>query len=49
MVIGSRKEITSVIKTLYSPLFAEVDEWSPLVPHCNSGELMIVLRKKVLE
>ncbi len=24
MVIGSRKEITSVIKTLYSPLFAEV-------------------------
>jgi len=49
MVIGSRKGITSVINTLHTLRFAEVGEWSPIVPHSNSGELMSVLRKRVLE
>ena len=48
-VIGSRRGIVSVIKTLHSLRFAEVGEWSPIVPHSNSGELMSVLRKRVLE
>jgi hypothetical protein len=49
MVIGSRKGITSVINTLHTLRFAPVGEWSPIVPHSNSGELMSVLRKRVLE
>ena len=49
MVIGSRKGITSVIKTLHTLRFAEVGEWSPIMPHSESGEMMSVLRKRVLE
>jgi hypothetical protein len=49
MVIGSRKGITSVIKMLHHLRFAEVREWSPPVPYEDSGELMSLLRKKVLE
>lgn len=48
MVIGSRKGITSVIKMLHTLRFAEVGEWTPIVPHGESGELMSVLRKRVL-
>ena len=48
MVIGSRKGITSIIKTLHTLRFAEVGEWSPIMPHGESGELMSVLRKRVL-
>jgi hypothetical protein len=40
MVIGSRKGITSVIKMLHHLRFAEVREWSPLIPYEDSGELM---------
>jgi hypothetical protein len=49
MVIGSRKGITSVIKTLHTLRFAEVREWSPIMPHGESGEKMSILRKRVLE
>lgn len=49
MVIGSRKGITSVIKILHHLQFAEVSEWSPPVPYEDSGEMMSLLRKKVLE
>jgi len=49
MVIGSRKGITSVIKTLHTLRFAEVGEWSPIMPHGESGEKMSILRKRVLE
>jgi hypothetical protein len=38
MVIGSRKGITSVIKTLHTLRFAEVGEWSPIMPHSESGK-----------
>lgn len=48
MVIGSRKGITSIIKMLHTLRFAEVGEWTPIVPHGESGELMSVLRKRVL-
>ncbi|MBD1807160.1 hypothetical protein H6F98_17120 [Microcoleus sp. FACHB-SPT15] len=48
MVIGSRKGITSVIKMLHTLMFAEAGEWSPIMPHGESGEMMSVLRKKVL-
>jgi len=48
MVIGSRKGISSVIKTLHTLRFAEVGEWSPIMPHGESGELMSILRKRVL-
>lgn len=48
MVIGSRKGITSIIKMLHTLRFAEVGEWSPIMPHSESGELMSVLRKRVL-
>ncbi|MEP0886378.1 hypothetical protein NDI49_33120 [Trichocoleus sp. ST-U3] len=48
MVIGSRKGITSVIKMLHTLRFAEAGEWSSIMPHGESGEMMSVLRKKVL-
>lgn len=48
MVVGSCQGITSVIKTLHTLRFAEVGEWSPVMPHGESGELMSVLRKRVL-
>jgi hypothetical protein len=49
MVIGSRKGIINVIKTLHTLRFAEVGEWSLIMPYGESGEMMSVLRKKVLE
>jgi hypothetical protein len=48
LVIGSRKGVTSTIQTLYRLGFAEVGEWSPLLPAPNAGEVMSILTRYVL-
>jgi len=48
MVIGSRKGINSIIKTLHRLRFAEVTEWSPPIPYGASGEMMSLLRRQIM-
>ncbi|HAG80125.1 MAG TPA: hypothetical protein DCL61_02915 [Cyanobacteria bacterium UBA12227] len=48
MVIGSRKGISSIIKTLHRLRFADVREWSPLIPYGASGEMMSLLRRQII-
>jgi hypothetical protein len=48
LVIGSRRGVTSTIQTLYRLGFAEVGEWSPLLPAPNSGEVMSILTRYIL-
>jgi hypothetical protein len=47
LVIGSRRGVMRVIHTLHSLGFAEVGEWSPLIPYGNSGEMMSILRRQI--
>ena len=47
LVVGSRRGVTSIIHTLYRLRFAEVGEWSPLMPHGDSGEMMSILRRQI--
>jgi len=48
LIIGSRRGVTSTIQTLYRLGFAEVSEWSPLLPAPNSGEVMSILTRYIL-
>lgn len=48
MVIGSRKGITSIIKTFHCLRFADVSEWSPPIPYGTSGEMMSLLRRQIM-
>lgn len=48
LVIGSRQGVTTTIQTLHRLRFAEVREWSPLLPAPNSGEVMSILTRYIL-
>ncbi len=48
LLIGSRKGITQIIQRLHILRFAEVGEWSPILPTGNPGELMSILIRHVL-
>ena len=48
LVIGSRQGVTTTIQTLHRLRFAEVREWSPLLPAPNSGEVMSILTRYLL-
>jgi hypothetical protein len=48
LVIGSRQAVTTTIQTLHRLRFAEVREWSPLLPAPNSGEVMSILTRYIL-
>jgi hypothetical protein len=48
LVIGSRKGVTATIQTLHRLRFAEVREWSPLLPGPNPGEVMSILTRYML-
>ena len=48
LIIGSRRGVTGTIQTLHRLRFAEVREWSPLLPAPNSGEVMSILTRYVL-
>lgn len=45
LLIGSRQGVTSTIQTLYRLGFAQVSEWSPLLPAPTSGEVMSILTR----
>lgn len=48
LIIGSRQGVTNTIQTLHRLRFAEVREWSPLLPAPNSGEVMSILTRYIL-
>jgi hypothetical protein len=48
LVIGSRRGVTNTIQTLHRLRFAEVREWSPLLPGPNPGEVMSILARYIL-
>jgi hypothetical protein len=48
LIIGSRQGVIRTIQTLYRLGFAEVGEWSPLLPAPNSGEVMSILTRYIL-
>ncbi|MGB7443015.1 MAG: hypothetical protein WA919_18275, partial [Coleofasciculaceae cyanobacterium] len=48
MVVGSRPGIKLIIRMLHHLRFAEINEWSPPVSYGESGEVMSLVRKKVI-
>jgi hypothetical protein len=48
LVIGSRHGVNGTIQTLHRLRFAEVREWSPLMPGPNPGEVMSILTRYIL-
>ncbi|HLO85263.1 MAG TPA: hypothetical protein VK203_09665 [Nostocaceae cyanobacterium] len=48
MVVGSRQGVNSIIRTLHKLGFAEVGEWSPLLPSTQPGEVMSVLTRYII-
>jgi hypothetical protein len=48
LVIGSRRGVTGTIQTLHRLRYAEVREWSPLIPTANPGEVMSILTRYIL-
>lgn len=47
LVIGSRNGVSRTIQTLHRLRFAEVREWSPLMPGPNPGEVMSILTRYI--
>ncbi|MFB2980326.1 hypothetical protein ACE1CM_29705, partial [Microseira sp. BLCC-F43] len=47
LVIGSHRGVNSTIRTLYVVRFAQIDEWSPLLPAPASGEVMSILTRRI--
>lgn len=47
LIIGSRHGVVGTIQTLHRLRFAEVGEWSPLLPGPNPGEVMSILTRYV--
>ncbi|KAM3096294.1 hypothetical protein ACKFKG_10890 [Phormidesmis sp. 146-35] len=45
LIIGFPAGVTETIHTLYSLSFAEVNDWSPLLPAPRPGEVMSILRR----
>ena len=48
LLIGSPKGVKNTIHTLHMVGYAEVGEWSPLLPATNTGEVMAILTRYVL-
>ncbi len=48
LVIGSRQGVIGTIQTLHRLRFAEVREWSPLLPGPNPGEVMSILTRYLM-
>ncbi|MGB3239282.1 MAG: hypothetical protein WBB29_13370 [Geitlerinemataceae cyanobacterium] len=47
LAIGSPWGVNSTIRTLYSLGFAQISEWSPLLPAPNSGDVMSILTRRL--
>ncbi|RCJ28461.1 hypothetical protein A6770_23650 [Nostoc minutum NIES-26] len=48
VIFGSKTGVNSTILTLYKLGFAQVNEWSPLLPSSNPGEVMSILTRYIL-
>ncbi|MEM7555815.1 MAG: hypothetical protein AAF378_17300 [Cyanobacteria bacterium P01_A01_bin.84] len=48
MLIGSSKAVISTIHVLHRIGYAEVSDWSPLLPSPNPGEVMSILVRQIL-
>ncbi|MEO0455080.1 MAG: hypothetical protein AAF152_00665 [Cyanobacteria bacterium P01_A01_bin.114] len=48
IAIGSKPGIETIIQTLHYRNFAQVSEWSPLLPH-ESGKFMRILTRYVMD
>ena len=47
LVIGSHRGVNSTIRTLYVLRFAQIHEWSPLLPAPACGEVMSILTRRI--
>jgi hypothetical protein len=47
-LIGSPKAVNSTIRVLHQLKYAEISDWSPLVPTGNIGEVMSILIRSIL-
>jgi hypothetical protein len=47
-LIGSPKAVNSTIRVLHQLKYAEISDWSPLVPTGNTGEVMSILIRSIL-
>ncbi|XGV95164.1 MAG: hypothetical protein ACAF41_20745 [Leptolyngbya sp. BL-A-14] len=47
LLIGSQHGVTGTIQTLHRLRFAEVSEWSLLLPGPNPGEVMSILTRYI--
>ncbi|QSJ16476.1 hypothetical protein JYQ62_32945 [Nostoc sp. UHCC 0702] len=47
LVIGLRQTVINTIQTLYKMGFAEIGEWSPLLPASEPGKVMKILTRSV--
>ncbi|MFN6571806.1 hypothetical protein [Dendronalium sp. ChiSLP03b] len=48
VIFGSKTGVNNTILTLYKLGFAQVNEWSPLLPSSNLGEVMSILTRYIL-
>ena len=47
LAIGSAAGVNSTIRTLYLLGFAQISDWSPLLPAPNSGDVMSLLTRRL--
>lgn len=48
LLIGGSKAVTSTIQYLHRLGYAQVGDWSPLLPTVNPGEVMSILSKQIV-
>ena len=48
LLIGSPKAVNSTIQHLHQLGYAQIDDWSPLLPTVNPGEVMSILSKQIV-
>lgn len=47
-LIGSSQAVMATIRSLHQLRYAEVGDWSPLLPTGNTGEVMSILVRSIL-
>lgn len=48
LLIGSPKAVVSTIQYLHQLGYAQISDWSPLLPTVNTNEVMSILSKQIL-
>ncbi|MBN4003522.1 hypothetical protein [Nostoc sp. LPT] len=48
VIFGTKTGVNNTILTLYKLGFAQVNEWSPLLPSSNPGEVMSILTRHIV-